>query len=338
MLLRIFLSSGALLAVKVKVSLNICQTCVRLDLAHLFQIMCEPDETLTYFSGTPKPMLFTDKIQKEIEDDDNRIKAQKFKFIEYDVQLENLWRAHRDLKMPFELLKFFQHKIDHSSSDNNSKTTVCKSDWYKLKARLIEIELLILRKKEKGLSLSAIPNLMGEFLDQVDFFMFLEISEEFFSVFQKWIDAVKYNQTEPRRKFRFYSKPRPKSFDFYKLSKSLERIFSVGYDFLGNPVYSQLTGCEFLEFLRKFDVDFAGPFKTVFNGEKLATIFVLSKFKCISFFNRHEPLFGLYNFSANSLPFFKNFDEVPNWFLKPPAIANFEIDKLISNFQKTSVV
>ena len=100
----------------------------------------------------------------------------------------------------------------------------------------------------------------------------------------------------------------------------------------------QISGNEFLEFLRKFDIDFSGPYQTTFNNEKLAAIFVVSKYPCMQFFNRDEPLFGLYNFPANNFTYFSNFDKVPAWFFKPPAIANFEIDKLISNFQKSSIV
>ena len=315
--------------------------------------MSSRESAMTFFGALPKPLNFDQKPLSENRSivtktpdterntDANSKIGQKWlenmnlniNFVNYDATLENLDLVYRDISQPFEFLNFFA-KL--KSKDENFNETRKVDDGFILatKAKLVEIKLQVLNKAEKFQSLSNIPELMVKPLIDIDYGTFLEIFSTLLDVFWTWIDSVR--KIRRRRIVRkFYATSQQKVFKIKSLTTVLEKIFFEGFSSLNYPNLMDLSYTQFELFLTKFSISYCGPFETNFNGQKLVAIFVSARFNSLRFFNHNSPLFGIFEFEA--VPD-RKFEKLPKWFLDPPTVNNYAIDKMISDFERMSFV
>ena len=299
--------------------------------------MSEIDTSMTYYGAFPKPLFFNETL--DLEKTENRLPSseKKFKILNNDVTMNNLGHLVRDLTLPFEVLNYFGKNGRSEKDSNTQPADPIKTKNFKLRAKITEVHLLILRKSEKNLSLANIPNLLANCLTGVKFENYIEISQSFINVLWTWIDAQKI-QTPQRLRITFRTRTKNRIFDFEKLSFELERIFLEGYISLRRPSFTEFSGQDFLNCLKHNNISFSGPFKTEFNGEKLGSIFTLSNINSLRFFNNDRPLYGLFQFPKSNFKNYETLEDLPAWYFEQPAIANYELDKLIFNFQKQSIV
>ena len=310
--------------------------------------MSSRDRKMSFFGALPKPLNFENKRETEriglsnpafemkesvqsLNKEENS--AEDIKFINYEITLENLNQVCRDLSLPFDfLLYFYQRKnIKYSETD--------QQDNYQMiiekKAKLAEIQLQILYRVEKRQPLSNIPNVFAKFLAELDYNLFSKICQSFMNVVWTWVEAIQ--KSKPRRVVKkFYSTPNRKTFCLEKMIKCLEKLFFEGYESLQKPSFMELGYIQFLDFLKTHSISFSGPFESNFNGQKLISIFVVSNYNALRFFNHNSPLFGIFEFEPITNK--ENFEQIPKWFLDPPAINNFAIDSMLSNFERISFV
>lgn len=305
---------------------------------------------MTFFGALPKPLDFETKLQTEhsaIKSNKStetepknllnlgKISAERIKFVPYDVTLENLETFCRDIMLPFDFLSFFAKNKSSKNDFAHQKISTDEALILSKMSKLVEIKLQILNRTEKSQSLSNIPELISKCLETLNFASFLEISNTFRDVLWTWSEAVqKSNKRRSQRKF--YASANLKVCKIKSLTNSLENIFSEGLILLNKPTIMDLNYKEFQKFLEFFSLSYTGPFNTNFNGQKLVAFFVTAKYHCLRFFNRNNPLYGIFEFE--SLSDNTNFESLPTWFLDTPAINNYAIEKMISNFDRMSFV
>ena len=113
-------------------------------------------------------------------------------------------------------------------------------------------------------------------------------------------------------------------------------LVGEGFDLCGKPSYLNFNYRQFQKFLDTFSIAHCGPFNIELNGEKQVALFTLGKLNCLRFFNKNQPLFGIFEFPPLSSK--NNFENLPKWFLEPPSINNFEINQVISKFEQMSFI
>ena len=305
---------------------------------------------MTFFGALPKPLDFETKSQTEhfaIKSNKSsetkpgnllnleKMTAERIKFVTYDVTLENLEIFCRDIMLPFDFLSYFAETKSSEDDFSRQKTSTDEALILSKMSKLVEIKLQILNRTEKSQSLSNIPELISKCLETVNFLSFLEISNTLRDVLWTWSEAMQKSKKRPLRR-KLYASANLKVFKIKSLTNTLENIFSEGLILLNKPTIMDLNYKEFQKFLECFSLSYTGPFNTNFNGQKLVAFFVTAKYHCLRFFNRNNPLYGIFEF--DSLSEKKNFESLPTWFLDSPAINNYAIEKMISNFDRMSFV
>ena len=295
------------------------------------------DTSMSFFNVLPKPRGLNggesrSQIEKNKYRDEQKI---SYKFLNYDVTLDNLDFVSRDLTMPFDILNYMLME---------KRLHICEKDLFEAdeklvimtKSKLTEIKLQILNRSEKKMSLSNIPNSIAHCLIDVNFIIFRKVLGTLMDILTTWIHAFKNLHYKSETRNQFYNTPKLKRIYIEKLANVLENIFSEGFDLCGKPSYLNFNYRQFQKFLDTFSIAYCGPFNVELNGEKQVALFVLGKLNCLRFFNKNQPLFGIFEFPSLSSK--SNFENLPKWFLEPPSINNFEINQVISKFEQMSFI
>ena len=293
---------------------------------------------MSFISALPRPFIYEESREESdfsLREENEAVTQESMKFLIYDVTSENLRLLCRDLSRPFEYLKYFASTRPIDLVDSDPDASICSSKILEKKAKIIEIKLKILHRTEKGQSLSNIPALIGRSLEGINFNFFLEIMPTFMEVIICWVECVKKRQQRKKRNC-FYATPRTKFFDVEKLTKELEKIFNEAFNFYNRPNFADLTYYQFQEFLDYHSIPYSGPYKNCFNGKNLVSIFVIGNVNCLRFFNDNSPLFGIFEFEPTAQ--IENYENLPKWFLDPPTINNFAINKMIADFERLSFI
>ena len=300
--------------------------------------------SMSFISALPRPLILDDKRDEKREEiatwpktQQGRLSHDSITFLNYSVTSENIGLICRDLTLPFEYLKFFANSKPMDIADSDPITSFCSKQVFSKIAKLTDIKLQILHRTEKAQSLTNMPSMLGKALEGVSFDSFLELLPTFVDVLHSWISGIQKICEGRRSRFKkFYATPHKKVFDFEKLTNELARIFIEGFDHFGRPNFADLSYYGFQNFLDRNSIPYAGPYKTCFNGQNHVSVFVLGKVNCLRFFNNNNPLFGIFEYEETAQT--KNYENLPTWFLDPPAINNFAINRVISNFDRMSFV
>ena len=291
---------------------------------------------MSFINALPRPIM-SDEDRDELESPTEQAEIlcqNSITFVNYDVTSETVRLLCRDLSLPFEFLKYFANTRPIDVVDTDPSSSLCSIEIVGKKAKLTEIKLKILYRTEKSQSLSNMPLSLAKFLEGLSFHYFLELLPTFNDVMRSWVKGIQQKQMR-KQKNQFYATPRIKVFDIQKLTNELARIFIEGFNFYGRPNFSDLNYYEFQKFLDLHSIPYAGPFKTCFNGQNLVSVFVAGEVNALRFFNNNTPVFGIFEFELTSRI---NYENLPPWFLDPPFIHNFAINRMISNFERMTFV
>ena len=286
---------------------------------------------MTFFNRLPKPLTFERKHfanaranNDNSRDDfflsplnDQRIKnwraVEGNRLIGYDVTIANLEYVARDICLPFEYLEFFETFAPLPSAP--ILPPMKEHGVFATKLRLTEIKLKILNKTEKRESLRDIPDLIARAISKISYTTFKQILRTLMEVIWSWINSVRLlQQQRPPRKF--FASNSVKKFDFDKLDQNLKVLFDEGYDKCKKPCFENLVYSNFQQFLDKFSISYTGPFRTSSNGQNYIVVFTSGKIKCLKFFNRNKPLFGILEFKVNNETNIDSLEPLPEWFYK----------------------
>ena len=318
--------------------------------------MSVKDESLTYFSNLPKTFSSTagtnlEKPRPEFE--------YRQKFVNYEVNNENLHRAIRDITLPFECLrhfddktkanrrslsplKFFEYKTDAELKKNAlaAKQDSESGEVLKFKGILATIRMTVGRKREKRQSLAKIPDLIAENLEGMTCETYFSLSTNITNILWLFYDASrKYNEMKTHR----LGSDDKKSliFDFSKLTNVFERIFYEAYFKLGKPTFQSLSGPNFVNFLKWRSICHSGPFLDTTTNEQKVAVFVMGQFEILKVFNFGQPLHGLYRFDKDTFKNLKKFEPLPIWYYNTPNVIDEDrckIKKVIEDVERTHFI
>ena len=290
------------------------------------------DKSMTFFNGVPKPLrknLDNTQANGDNSSDDfflSPLNDQRIKnlravdgntLLGYDVTIANMDYMARDISLPFEYLAFFENSASFSLTAPFLPATkiLPEHSAYTTKLRLTEIKLKILNKTHKGESLQDIPDLIARSISKISYATLKEILPTLMEVIWSWINSVRvlHWRRLPRK---FYATNSVQKFDFENLGQNLKVLFDEGFHKCKKPCFENLVYSHFQQFLDKFSISYTGPFRTSSNGQNYIAVFTSGKIKCLKFFNRNKPLFGILEFKVNNETIVKGLEPLPEWFYK----------------------
>ena len=319
--------------------------------------MCERSESMSYFSSLPKPLTFLDL--ENLAQEKMQLQKIRHKFVTYEVTSENMHRAIHDLRMPIEILRHFDEKRKSNSkflaplsffgfksakvaeppkTIFNSGSSLERPESMKFKGKIADLQMVISRKKEKGQNLATIPEIIAENLQGMDCETYFDLSRNISNLLWYLTEADRcYHDLKTKRQLK-HSDQKPTVYDFATLSEVFENIFYDGYKKLSEPDFSQLSGSNFLNFLKWRSICHAGPYLYKSGNRENVAIYVMGQFECLKIFNFGRPLHGLYLFETKDFKNPTNYAPLPAWFLDNPAIIDHDMEKMISDFKRESYV
>ena len=322
--------------------------------------MCERNASMSFFSSAPRPLTL-DELENFVGGsvEEGPTTKIRHKFVPYEVTNENIHNSIRDLQMPFELLrhfdekrkantkflaplKYFGLKVGVDPKRNtifNSVPDQETSEAARFKGKIRDLLMVLNRKKEKRQSLTSIPDLLAENLEGMSCETYFDISRDIWNFCWHFEQGTKRAQELKTRPFR-QTEAAPTVYNFVKLSEVFENIFYDGFKKIGEPDFSQLSGPNFVNFLKWRGISHSGPFMHKF-GSKAASVavYVMGQYECLKIFNFGKPLHGLYLFEADEFKnWSKKFETLPIWFLNPPEIITNDIQKLVSGFERQTFI
>ena len=313
-------------------------------------------ESFKFFSSLPRPIFFKEKMDvpdsMPISNTQNRKK-----FLDYEVNSDNLHRAIRDLTFPFEILKHFDEKrkanrklippLKFFSRNEEARSNMFSfysdnenAEVTRYKGKLADLQMAIHRRREKGESLVGMPDIIAENLRGMTCDTYFMISRNISNVLWLFSDAVRKYHFLKNLRQRRNSDNFPTVYNLVGLSETFETIFYGGYEKMGQPDFRQLSGPNFLNFLKWRSICHSGPFLDESGGCKKVAIYVLGQFECLKIFNSGQPLHGLYYFEANEFKNSHKFESLPSWFLNSPKIVSVAsaTEKLAWNFTRQTFI
>ena len=262
------------------------------------------------------------------------------KFINYEVTNENLHLAIRDLQLPFEMLrhfdetrknnrkflaplKYFGFKAEQEEAHTIFNPENGSDEITNFKAKVAALQMKIRRKREKHQCLADFPDNIAENLLGMSCDTFYSLSKNIFNLLWLFSEAVKHNHN--------YLVNKNIAYNMSELSNVFEEIFYEGYKKLGEPNVGQLSGPNFLSFLKWRNICHSGPFLNNYGIPKDQTvaIYVFGQFECLKIFNSGKPLVGLYNFETKAFRNYTKFEPLPFWFLNPPQLSERKMDTYV---------
>ena len=318
--------------------------------------MSVKDDSLTYFSNLPK--TFSSTAEKNLEKPRPKFEFRQ-KFINYEVNNDNLHRAIRDITFPFECLRHFDDKqkanrrslsplkfFEYKTDAELKKSTLAASqdsdsgEVLKFKGILATIRMTIGRKREKRQSLANIPDIMAENLERMTCETYFSLCTNISNILWLFYDAArKYHELKTHRlegddKESFI-------FDFSKLTTVFEKIFYEAYFKLGKPTFKSLSGPKFVDFLKWRSICHSGPYLDTTTSRQKVAVFVMGQFEILKVFNFGQPLHGLYLFDKETFKNLTKLEPLPIWYYNTPKIIyeeRSEIMKVIKDVENTNFI
>lgn len=321
-----------------------------------FAKMSERDtETLDFIPGALTSLTFEkkmDKNPKNAQGDSIRQTGVKFKFVPYEVSNENISHATRDLLLPFQFLRhfdenrksnrkilsplrFFGLKTDVEMRRTLFNTEQESDEVLKFKCKLAEIQMLISRYREKGLTLSTIPDLLAESLQGMSCETYYSLERNISNVLWHFSDSVRKYQDA---KFRRQSDRTKTFYNFSNLTDVFEQIFYSGYVALEEPKFGSLSGSNFVNFLKWRNIAHCGPYIHKNQSKVYVAVYVIGQYSALQIFNSGKPLHGLYMFETTGFKNCAKFEPLPAWFLYRPYVVYHNLNENTSTFDETRCV
>ena len=268
-----------------------------------------------------------------------KLEPVRLKFINYEVTNENLHLAIRDLQLPFEMLrhfdekrkanrkflaplKYFGFKTEKEEAQTIFNPENSGDEILNFKAKIIALQMKIRRKKEKHQNVSNIADNIAENLVGMTCETYYSLSTNISNLLWLFADAVK--------NFHNFLEPKKTVYNLCELSNVFEDIFYEGFKKLGEPNVGQLSGPNFLSFLKWRNICHDGPFLNNFGDPRpTVAINVFGKFECLKIFNLGKPLMGLFQFETKAFRNSENFEPLPFWYLNPPELLERRVESYV---------